>query len=56
LLTDFSIAAGRRISHFFVMNSKGSVAVESSAPGYPYKVPFSEKYFFTSSTLKPFEL
>jgi hypothetical protein len=56
LLIDFSTAAGTRISHGFVMNSKGLEVVESSAPGKPYKVPFSEKYFLTSSTLKPFEL
>jgi hypothetical protein len=38
------------------MNDLGALSSVSSAPGYPSNVPFSAKYFFTSSGSNPFEL
>jgi hypothetical protein len=56
LWRDFSIAAGTRKSHSFSMNERGLLTSTYSASGYPSNVPFSLKYFLTSSGSNPFEL
>lgn len=43
------------MSHDFSMNDLGSLVLVSSAPGNPSRVPFSEKYFLTSSGLNPLD-
>jgi len=55
LLIDFSIAAGTKKSHYFSIKLSGLIISVSSARGYPSNVPFSVKYFLTSSGSNPLD-